>query len=298
MATSARRRRCSPAAEAAWVEMLECRILLYGTSSSTGGEIQELLQLVEEHHATHRAVAEGGWSDAATWDGGVLPGAQARVLIPHGVTVTVDDEHDGTTLDWIRVDGTLTFQTNVNTSLLVDTIVVQFDGQLEVGTRSDPIQHGVTARVTFAGQEAIDPADDPYQLGRGLISAGFVSIVGQEKTNFVTLNGAAEVGSTQIRVAGNPVGWQVGDTIVIAGTGQTSPPGTAPDWEARTAQAMALDHVEERVITAINGNTIHFAERLQYSHSTPRPDFDVYVSNITRNVVFRSQSTESPMQNT
>lgn len=40
--------------------------------------------------ATVTAATTGNWSAPSTWVGGVIPGDDARVLIPSGVTVTVD----------------------------------------------------------------------------------------------------------------------------------------------------------------------------------------------------------------
>ena len=52
--------------------------------------------LVDPATATHSAIASGNWTDSATWQNGTLPSAGARVHIPVGMTVTVNDmiDHD------------------------------------------------------------------------------------------------------------------------------------------------------------------------------------------------------------
>ncbi len=68
-------------------------------------EHRALLELVPVCAATHTAIRSGAWSEASTWDGGRLPGAGARVLIPRGVAVEVDRALDSEALEWVRVDG-------------------------------------------------------------------------------------------------------------------------------------------------------------------------------------------------
>src|SRR5690606_14904141 len=53
----------------------------------------------------------GLWSDAATWQGGQVPGAGARVWILKGHTV-VYDRHSEDVIRAIQISGTLTFATN------------------------------------------------------------------------------------------------------------------------------------------------------------------------------------------
>ena len=64
---------------------------------------------------TITAIQSGNWTTAATW-GGSLPTTDARILIPAGITVTVDAEI-ATEFKSVRVDGALKFATNVNTEL-------------------------------------------------------------------------------------------------------------------------------------------------------------------------------------
>ena len=55
-----------------------------------------------------RTARSGAWSDAATWDGGKLPAAGARVLIRPGHRVVYDRRSDDA-LRSVHVGGVLTF---------------------------------------------------------------------------------------------------------------------------------------------------------------------------------------------
>ena len=63
------------------------------------------------------AVQSGEWSNSSTW-GGTLPANNDRVLIPSGVTVTVDDMISQE-FKSVRIDnnGKLQFATDVDTEL-------------------------------------------------------------------------------------------------------------------------------------------------------------------------------------
>ncbi|MEL6207442.1 MAG: G8 domain-containing protein, partial [Pseudomonadota bacterium] len=230
------------------------------------------MALVPLDQVTHTAVQSGDWSDPATW-GGAVPGEGAKVHVPAGLRVTVD-----TTLapeiKTLRVDGTLDFATDRTTELRVDTLVTTTSGTLEIGTAAAPIAEGVTATIVFADDGAIDQNWDPTLVSRGAILHGTTTIYGAQKAAFTTLETQPLAGATEITLDAPPSGWRVGDTIAIAGTDPKDP---------------TTD--ETRVITEIVGNTVRFAVPLERDHVAPRPDLDVHVANLTRNVVFTSENT-------
>ena len=112
------------------------------------------------------------WSAAATWKGGKLPTAGANVQIPKGKTVTLDQALS-VSLRTVRVDGTLKFAPDRDTSLLLDTMVVMPGGELIVGTDKAPIARDKRARIIFAdGQhnitkELITTMNNAYQAAGG-----------------------------------------------------------------------------------------------------------------------------------
>ena len=229
--------------------------------------------LVDTAQATHTVVASGNWSDASVWQNNTLPTAGARIVIPQGMTLTVDGQLREE-FKTIRVDGTLRFATDVNTELRVDTIVSMPHGRFEMGTAANPIAAHVTARVVFADDGAIDQTWDPTQLSRGALLQGSVEIQGAGKTERITLSSQPVAGATSLELSQTPVGWRVGDQIVVTGT-----------------QGSTSDEV--RTIQRIDGNRVILNQALQLDHITPKADLNVYVANKTRNVEFTSENTET-----
>ena len=229
------------------------------------------MMLVAPDRATHTAVADGGWSDPATW-GGQVPGDSARVVIPEGRTVTVDTVLQ-TRIETVGVFGTLRVAPDVDTQLLVDTLVSSPAGLVEVGTKDRPIDDGVSARIRFLDDGPIGRSVDPEQLGRGAILHGTTVMYGAETTHRTTLVEFVPAGATTLRLAGELVGWDVGDQIVVTGT-----------------QGPTSDEV--RTIAAIDGGTVTLDRPLELDHVPPRADLSVWVANTTRNVVVDSENRE------
>jgi hypothetical protein len=241
-------------------ESLETRDLL--TGYATGA-----LALVPDTAVNATAVQSGNWSDPNTWLGGAVPAANANVVIPTLLSVTVD----GTTnpVHTVRVDGTLQFATNANTDLLVDTLVVNVLGNLVIGTATSPIAVGNTAAITFTSNGPIDTTWDPNEISRGLLSLGTVSMYGATTTPFVSLAQDALQGSTTLTLSQVPTNWNVGDEIVLGGT------------------YVKQNEDEDLRILAIQGNTVTVSP-LAYSHNATS-GVPVYLTDVTRNIVIQSQ---------
>ncbi|MEO0368231.1 MAG: G8 domain-containing protein [Pseudomonadota bacterium] len=219
--------------------------------------------------ATHTATQSGPWSNVTTW-GGTLPATNANVLIPAGIKVTLSTELN-TRLNLVRIDGTLSFDHSQDTLLRVDTIYSSCSGSLQVGTPSQPIRADVTARVIFINNGVVA---DTNRLSRGAILAGSTSIVGSPKTHRAVITPQARQGDSALNINVNPVGWQVGDQLVITGTQINNPTSD-----------------EIRTITAISNRRISLNSPLNLDHRAPSQDLNVYVANVTRNIEFRSEST-------
>ncbi len=230
------------------------------------------MALISADQATNTVVASGNWSDPDVWENGARPEAGARIVIPQGVTLTVDSVIS-TEFKTIGIHGTLRFATDVNTQLRVDTIVSAPHGRFEMGTSAKPIAKGVTAKVVFADDGAIDTTWDPSQLSRGAVLQGPTEIHGVETTHRVTLATFPAAGATSIQLSTVPVNWNAGDEIVITGT-----------------QGATSDEV--RVIESIDADSVTFSEPLELDHIPPQSDLNVYVANKTRNVQFSSENTE------
>ena len=238
------------------------------------GDSGPVMALVDPVAATHVASASGRWSSPSTWVGGVEPAPGARVHVPADVTVTVDRVIT-TEVKTIRVDGTLRFDPDVDTTLMVDTLVTTASGTLEIGTAAAPIGPDVTARIIFADDGPIDRGWDPTLVSRGAILHGDTVIHGSEKRSFAAVSAFPQAGDTTVRLAEAPTGWRPGDQIVIAGTDPSDPTSD-----------------ERRTITSVEGSVVGIDAPLVLDHAAPRADLEVHVANLTRNVTFSSENSE------
>ena len=239
--------------------------------------------LLAPEKATHTAVRSGDWTDPATWSGGGVPGAEARVHIPEDMTVTYDARSD-VALEIVRVDGTLSWEQKKDTKMVVETIVTTYGSNLEIGTADAPVRSNVDAEIVFR-DTPLDTAVDPGRLGHGIVAFGEVEIQGATKESFLTMDGVS-AGSTTVDVSGDTTNWNVGDTLLFVGTeyeGLTS-------WEEKILKTQD----EERVITGIKGGTITFDSPLSYDHTPPGgyAELDTYVANLSRNVLLMSENPD------
>ncbi len=246
-----------------------------------------LLDLVPHNAATHVAVKNGSWFDATTWANGQVPGNDARVLIPEGMTVDYDGISNAS-LFTLRVDGQLAFATDEDTQMKLDTFVVSPSGTLTMGSELNPVQADVKTRILIADNGAIDTAWDPQQLSRGLVSHGTVEVHGQAKTSHLKVSFDPAAGDKTLVLESAPENWQVGDRIVLTGTRYV--PYEIVSGEGWTYQGT---EDEERTITAIDGDRITLDRPLDYDHDTPEDDLKAYVANQSRNIVIATENAEA-----
>ncbi|WP_299551736.1 G8 domain-containing protein [Seonamhaeicola sp.] len=227
--------------------------------------------------ATKTAVQSGNWNDPATW-GGSLPGNDARVLIPSGITITVNSMISEE-MKSIRIanGAKLQYATSVNTELRTEYLVSEMGGAFEIGTASNKIAPNVKARLVFAERGGTTQAEDPERFAPGAVLMGPVRMHGAEKTNWLAFNNANQPsqGATSLVLNSAPSGWQVGDKLALAGTDINS---------------FTSDEVVE--ITGISGNVINIKSPLQLDHKAPSQasDLDVHIANISRNIVVTSEN--------
>lgn len=234
---------------------------------------------------TITASSSGNWSSTTTW-GGLLPADDARVLIPNGITVTVDglipQEFKS-----VRIDngGKLQFATNVNTELRTEYLVSAKTGTLEIGTSANKVPSNVKASLVFAERGGTTSTEDPSRFAPGAILMGTTNMHGADKTSWLTLAVHPSAGSTEFQLASAPVGWQVGDKIVVT--------GTDPITSTSTSNTSEFEKDEVVTITSVNGNIVTFTPALVRDHKAPAQAsaLDVHVANLSRNIVVSSENT-------
>ena len=260
-----------------------------------------LLNLVPESNATHVAINNGGWFDSSTWENGQIPNDGADVLISNGVEVTYNQKSDAR-LDTLRVDGNLVFPSTSDSKMLIDTFVVSSQGKLDIGQANNPVLANKKVEIIFTGDTPLDTESDSQQLGRGLISHGQVEIHGADKLDFVGLSQDVNAGENELILdlpnnMTSPLGWQVGDQLVLGGTYHR--------FDGNDENNTRF-HDEELTITAIDGNRISFTNNditsddntvLRFDHQLPEgfeeENLQLYVANTTRNVTFETLNGEN-----
>ncbi len=278
-------------------------------------EHQALFALVDTYDATNVAIQSGDWSDPGIWSTGAVPVAGERVLVHHTVEVEYDLQSDES-LQWLRVDGVLNFQQNASTRILVETLVSDPRATINIGTADQAIAADVTAEILIdTSGGALSQVVDPTLLGRGFITHGVTNIFGAEKSEFTTLLGDAAAGAAYIELtdAAIPAGWQVGDTLLLAGTEADESLLNNPNQGAAIIAADAdnarfrdelleitsLAIVDGRARVFFNNVTNQGAidaglTTLLWNHQRPdgatfdADELSIHVANLTRNVVIRS----------
>jgi hypothetical protein len=252
-----------------------------------------------------RTAQSGAWSAAATWEGGKLPAAGARVQIRTGHTVIYDmkSEH---AIRSIHVAGTLSFARDRDTRLDVGLIKIQpgdeasengFDCDahavapepgtlrpaLEVGTSDQPIPAAHTALVRLTYVDGLDKQTCPAIICCG----GRMDFHGAPLSrSWVKLGATAKKGDNAVTLAEAITGWKVGDRIIVTMTGiaPTSGyphPGSNPEGTT----------TEERTIKAIDGSKLTLSAPLEHEHQGAGL-YRGEVANLSRNVVVESASKE------
>lgn len=249
-------------------------------------EHADMMKLVQLEDATHTAINSGDWFDASTWENGQIPGDDARVVIPEGIEVNYNGESDQR-LFTVRVDGALDFATDIDTKMVIDTMVVTASGTLTIGTEDDPVQEGVSANIVIANNGDIDVNWDPGLLSRGIVAHGTTEMHGQEKTSHLKVETDPVAGDTSFTLAEVPTNWQIGDTLVMAGTRFSGhgPIGSDDPYTGTEDEVLT--------ITKINGNVVSFDTPLVYDHDSPRADLKTSVANYSRNIRIETEDPET-----
>jgi hypothetical protein len=249
-----------------------------------------------------RSVSSGEWSAPATWEGGKVPPAGARVLIRRGHTVLYDVKSDQA-IRSLHITGTLTFARDRDTRLDAGLIKVQpgetcseegFECDahmpelaptqslpaLEVGTSGRPIEAGHAATIRLVYFPGMDRKSCPAIVSCG----GRMDFHGAPLSRtWVKLGATAKKGDSTVTLAEVVKGWRVGDKIILTATKNGRIEGGTRRPGARNREVFS----EERAIKAIEGNRLTLDKPLNYEH-LGAGDYHGEVANLSRNVVVES----------
>lgn len=240
-----------------------------------------------------KSAKSGPWSAAATWEGGAVPGAGARVLIREGHAVAYDVKSDAV-IRGISVSGSLAFATDKDTLLNVGLIKIQpgdfysedgFDCDhaveeshgpkpaLIVGTPEKPVAKSATIRLHYF--DGLNKETCPAIVCCG----GRMDFHGRPVSrSWVKLGATAKAGDGALTLAEEVQGWKAGDRIIIT--------GTEVHGSAKTESV-----TEERVITATDGTKFTLDKPLAMGH-LGAGGYRAEVANLSRNVVVESAEPE------
>ena len=247
-------------------------------SASHAADDAAMVAIVPHPEVTHIAVADGNWTAPATWNTGTVPKNGAFPLITRGRNVIYDNEDINVRLDRIRVDGTLQVDTASLTDetieMLVETICVTRGGTFTIGTsNATRVPDTAAVNITFSGK---DYSADSFTMtdlkssnflatrgwGRGLVVQGTVRMWGAKKTPWLFADAPVDQGATSLTLTEPPVGWEVGDQIIISATSSDyDGPGTTLGGED-----------EYRVLTSVSGATLSWETPLVYPHNNQSAD--------------------------
>jgi G8 domain-containing protein len=228
------------------------------------------------------APAGGSWNAGSTWTSGTVPVPNSVVLIPANVTVTIDhiQNDPASSPKWVRVDGRLSVSTAVSTRFYVETLYITETGTFTIGGEAAPLPLGRTAEIIFTTTGPIDTSWDAEQMSRGLIAEGPVRIFGIQRTHAIAVTSDVAKGTQAMTLETAPLNWQPDDEIVLAGTYFRR----AHEFQDELRQIGSLSG------TSLTANAPYQYNHLHVTSGAMRPNF--HVANLTRNVIFRSQSTE------
>lgn len=211
-----------------------------------------------------QSVQSGAWSDPATWKDGAVPDSGTQAIVSAGHTVIIDGD---AAVAGVHVqEGALLRFGHQSTATLESSENIVVEGTLEMRPETTAFEHTVrfvgVDESAFVGNGMEVLASD---IGLWVMTMGKLSIRGASKTPWTRLAGSASPGESSITLQAPPVGWEVGDEIVVV---PTETPGNDVDWSDAEQKVTDPFHAkfERRFITGLEGATVSFDAPLEHAH--------------------------------
>lgn len=211
------------------------------------------LEVIRQRHLPPPPPGLRKWSDPATFEAGVVPTRTTDARILPGPSVLVDSPNAevrklicetrlivpcGSRLDhWGNLVG--------------DGGVLELDGEAPTGKAK--VQAHPVESLFIGGGMDYGPQFDT-DVGVWFTNGGYPDFHGRPKLEWTRVTGALPAGSSLIEIDEDPLGWEIGDTLVITPTG---------DPFTDSAHYTRFD---ERIILEILGRVIVLDTPLQFSH--------------------------------
>src|SRR5882672_8690190 len=249
-----------------------------------------------------KSAKSGPWSEAATWEGGVVPPAGSKVLIRPGHTVLYDVVSDQA-IRSVHVGGTLRFATDRDTRLDVGLIKVQpgedcvEDGfncdvhltppaegaerpTLEVGSVDQPVAADKRALIRLVYFDGMDKETCPAIIS----CAGRMEFHGAPMNRtWVKLGATAKAGDAEVTLSEPVTGWRAGDKVILTATKRDeNESGTR-----RPGKRNRKVFTEERTIKAVDGSKLTLDAAVEVEH-LGAGETRGEIANLSRNVVVES----------
>ncbi len=236
------------------------------------------------------AQSSGSWSNPNTWSTNQVPGSGARVSISQNLQVTYN-VHSDAEIDCIEIadQAEMRWATNQDTRLRATHIQVLPHGILTIGSAGSPISASHVAEIIIRDVALDVNGSDPSQYGNGLNVFGTMKVHGTSMDrSYLRFANDAHLGQTTLQLEQSPVGWKIGDRLIIPDTRQIP----------FRKKYKYFSQAEESTVLSISGATVTLSAPLRFDHWGPRDaDGDVgvieqgmlpHVGNLTRNVIIRS----------
>jgi G8 domain-containing protein len=222
--------------------------------------------------AASSPVRANRWSDPASWSHGV-PGPGRTAVVTRSIVLDTDASVGGVA---IMPGGRLTFDPRASHELTAaGNVVVR--GELVMR----PTSAAVTHRLVFTGVRegrfeggGMDVLE--HDVGLWVMDAGRLDLAGSPKLAWTRASGGLGAGATTITLQADPVGWRVGDELVVT--------PTSPQGEDGGDQ----DGFETVQVRGLSGRTVTLSRPLRHPHpgvpARPGRTVTAEVLNLTRNV--------------